>query len=66
MAIFGDIPIIRKSIDKLMKDPFILYKIDCKVSPCVQREIDIKKVLNTKSSHYECQIKFGSFSLSFD
>ena len=49
-----------------MKDPFILYKIDCKVSPCVQREIDIKKVLNTKSSHYECQIKFGSFSLSFD
>ena len=66
MAQYGDIPIIRKAIHKLMDDPFKLFNIECKISPCVQRDIDIKKELNTKSCLYECQFKHGEFVISFD
>tara|TARA_R110000765_G_scaffold415829_1_gene517198 strand:+ start:1136 stop:1708 length:573 start_codon:yes stop_codon:yes gene_type:complete len=66
MSQYGDIPIVRKAINKLMNDPFILYKIECKISPYVQRDIDIKKELNSKSNHYECHIKHGDFIISFD
>ena len=65
-AQYGDIPIIRKSINKLMNDPFKLYTIECKISPCILRELDIKRKLNTKISQYECQLKRGEFILSFD
>ena len=65
-SIHGDIPIIRKANKKLMKDPFKLYTIQPKISPLVQRDLNIKKALNVKSSNYECQIKFGSFIIDFD
>jgi hypothetical protein len=65
-SLHGDIPIVRKANRKLMNDPFKLYTIECKISPLVQREIDIKKQLNIKTSNYECKIKFGSFIISFD
>jgi|DEB0MinimDraft_6_1074348.scaffolds.fasta_scaffold00456_2 hypothetical protein len=65
-AIHGDIPIVRKANKKLMEDPFKLYNIKCTISPLVQRDLDIKKKLNTKIDTYECQIKFGSFIIDFD
>jgi len=62
----GDIPIVRKANKKLMNDPFKLYTIECRISPLIQRDLDIKKALNIKTSQYECQIKFGSFIINFD
>lgn len=63
---YGDIPIVRKTIYKLMKDvnrPYIIKPI---ISPHIQHDIDLKKSLNKRTSHYKCKVKHGTFVLSFD
>ena len=62
----GDIPIVRKTIRKLMNDPNKLYNIKPILSPHVQHDIDLKKSLNKKTSHYKCEVKHGTFILTFD
>jgi len=66
IAPHGDIPIVRKTIKKLMSDPKKLYNINPIISPHVLHDIKIKQSLCTKTSHIKCEVKHGLFILNFD
>jgi|TARA_R100000482_G_C5119575_1_gene144937 hypothetical protein len=66
IAKHGDIPIVRKTIKKLMKDPKKLYNIEPVLSPHIQHDIKVKQSLCKKTSFMKCEIKHGSFVLTFD
>jgi len=65
ISLHADIPIVRKAINKLMKDPLKLKNISLKVSPIVQKKLNDKKTM-MRTSHYKCKITKGSFWISFD
>ena len=62
----GDLPIVRKTLKLLMDDPKKLYNIEPKISPEIMKEIHIKKKLKNKSRFYKCDIKHGTFIITFD
>lgn len=62
----GDIPIVRKTIKKLMNDPKKLYNIVPVLSPHIQHDIKVKQSLCKKSVFMKCEIKHGSFIINFD
>ncbi len=65
---YGDITIVRRAIKLLMNDPNKLYNIEPKISPEVNKELHMRKILKRKSkkSFVECKVKFGKFVISFD
>jgi len=63
---YGDIPIVRKTIKKLMQDVNRLYTIKPIISPHIQHDIELKKSLSKRTSHYKCKVKYGKFIISFD
>ncbi len=63
---YGDIPIVRKTIAKLMKDINRPYLIKPQVSQHILHDIELKKSLNKKSVYMKCKVKHGHFVLTFD
>lgn len=63
---YGDIPIVRKTIIKLMKDIERPYIIKPLISPHIQHDIDLKRSLNKRTAFMKCKVKHGTFLLSFD
>ena len=63
---YGDIPIIRKTLRKLMYDPQKLYTIKPRISPHIQHDMKMKQMLCKKSKFYKCEVKTGSFIITFD
>ena len=66
IANYGDIPIVRKTITKLMKDIKRPYLIKPIISPHINHDIMLKKSLNRKTGFIKCNFKRGQFILSFD
>ena len=63
---YGDIPIVRKTINKLMKDIKRPYIIQPQISPHILRDIELKKSLNKRSVYMKCKVKHGHFVINFD
>lgn len=63
---YGDIPIVRKTLRKLMNDPKKLYNIKPFISPHIQHDIDTKRMLSKRRNCYKCKITHGKFVLYFD
>mgnify|MGYP003135061598 CR=1 FL=1 len=66
IAPYGDIPIIRKTLRKLMGDPNKLYNVKPIISPHIQHDLDVKKSLNKKHCILKCNFKQGKFIVTFD
>tara|TARA_R110000851_G_scaffold250562_1_gene403031 strand:- start:181 stop:753 length:573 start_codon:yes stop_codon:yes gene_type:complete len=66
VSVHGDLPIVRKVLRLLKNDPKQLYNIEPKISPEMMKEIHIKKKLKKRTSNYKCDIKHGTFIITFD
>ena len=66
IAPYGDIPIIRKTLRRLMNDPKKLYNIKPIISPHIQHDLDIKRSLCKKNCIMKCHVKKGKFVVTFN
>tara|TARA_B100001094_G_C18196316_1_gene811493 strand:- start:20847 stop:21419 length:573 start_codon:yes stop_codon:yes gene_type:complete len=63
---YGDVPIVRKTLRKLMNDPKKLYNVKPVISPHIQHDLDVKKSLQKKHCIMKCHISHGKFVIKFD